>query len=197
MSKPQSSRKRILRAGTLLLGAVLSTATALAQDKPLKESQVTERALVEALAPRPAEAPPAPAVPASAADGDVTRGFKLAPAAPPPRKQSILITFNTNSADLLPSTRKMLEIVARALQSERLAALKVVVEGHADPRGDEAGNRRLSQARAQSVVDYLVREQRIPAERLTAVGKGSSELMNRAVPTAPENRRVSLVTQAQ
>jgi len=188
----RATPRSILCTSLLLVGVALVSASAVAADKPLKESAVTERALIEALAPVPAPAA------APSPDGDVTRGFKLAPAAPaPPRKQSILITFDTNSAELLPRTKEMLAIVAKALKSERLAAQKVVVEGHADPRGAEAANQRLSSARAQSVVDYLVSQQGIGADRLTAVGKGSAELMNGRLPSAPENRRVSLVTQGQ
>ena len=162
-----------------------------AQDKPLKESEVTERGLIEALAPRAGDAAP----PAGAQASDFARGFR--PAAVPaaaPRRQSILMTFDTDSAELRPATRGMLDVVARALLSDRLASLAVAIEGHADPRGDEAHNLRLSQARAESVVTYLVQRHGIAAQRLQPVGKGSAELLNLAVPSAAENRRVSIVT---
>ena len=41
---------------------------------------------------------------------------------------------------------------------------------------------------------YLVKTRGILPERLTAVGKGSSEPLNRERIDAPENRRVTIVT---
>lgn len=168
-------------------------AAAPGQDKPLKESEVTERALIEALAPGAGDG----AAPAGAQASDFARGFRPA-AAPAPaaasRRQSILMTFDTDSAELRPATRSMLDVVARALLSDRLASLAVAIEGHADPRGDAAHNLRLSQARAESVVAYLVQRHGIAGERLQPIGKGSAELLNPAVPSAAENRRVSIVT---
>lgn len=52
----------------------------------------------------------------------------------------------------------------------------------------------LSQQRAQAVVDYLTQQDGIAAERLSAVGKGSSEPLNTRNLAAPENRRVTIVT---
>jgi outer membrane protein OmpA-like peptidoglycan-associated protein len=115
------------------------------------------------------------------------------PSAPAP-SASLLITFETNSAQLTPQARKSLEVVGRALKSEKLADFRFSIEGHADPRGTEAANLRLSQARAESVVAYLVDSQSIDRARLKAVGKGQSELMNVSNPIAPENRRVTIKT---
>lgn len=189
--KSRRPSRRLLTSIAALACAAMGVA--LAQDKPLKESEVTQRALVEALAPR---APDALAATSGAGAGDLSRGFKLA-APQPARRQSILITFATDSAELLPRTKSMLDVVAKALQSDKLANLSMAIEGHADPRGDEDHNLRLSQARAESVVAYLVNERNIPPERLRAVGKGSTELLNRNDPAAAENRRVSIVTQSQ
>ena len=107
---------------------------------------------------------------------------------------SLLITFVTNSAELTSAAQSSLDIVARALQAERLAEFKFAVEGHADPRGSDEYNLRLSQARAASVVDYLVARHHIDRDRLKPIGKGNTELANAARPTAPENRRVTIVT---
>lgn len=46
------------------------------------------------------------------------------------------------------------------------------IEGHTDNVGTEADNQKLSQQRAQSVVDYLATEHRIARQRLTAIGYG-------------------------
>ena len=163
----------------------------------LKGAQVTESALIDALALDPPEI---------AASGATTRGFRPATARPgepakperPPNpnagRASLLITFPTNSADLTADTQVMLDTLARALESDKLAGFGFKVEGHADARGEADKNLKLSQLRAESVADYLVSKHGILPERLTAVGKGSSELLNKAQIDAPENRRVTIVT---
>jgi len=188
------SISRLLSA-LLLAGAVLLPAHAAdATDAPvLKDKQVTESALIDALA---IEAP-------QAASGG-TRGFK--PAAPgtgaaatPPKpagpgKANLLITFNTNSATLTGESQAMLDTVGKALQSDALAGLTFRVEGHADARGDADANKKLSQQRAESVVGYLVSKHGVLPERLQPQGKGAAEPLNKERVDAPENRRVTIVT---
>ncbi|MCL4699388.1 MAG: OmpA family protein, partial [Burkholderiaceae bacterium] len=84
-----------------------------------------------------------------------------------------------------------------AKTSERRAGVRFTLEGHADPRGSEDHNQRLSQARAESVRDYLISRHGLDARRVDAVGKGSSNLMNKTQIAAPENRRVTIVSQTQ
>ena len=108
---------------------------------------------------------------------------------------SILVTFVTNSADLTPSAKGALDVLAAAMKSEKLASVKFTIEGHADPRGSEELNLKLSQARADSVRTYLTSSHGLAAERVNAVGKGSSALMKPSDPAAPENRRVTIVAQ--
>lgn len=55
---------------------------------------------------------------------------------------------------------------------------------------------RLSQARAESVVNYLV-SRSVTRERLEAVGKGETELAKPDNPEAAENRRVKIRTVGQ
>ena len=159
----------------------LAPAICLAQSgKVVHEKDVNEAALVNMLTPEPQVR---------------TRSIRVtrdAPPAPPP-SASLLITFETNSAQLTPQARKSLEVVGRALRSDRLSEFRFAIEGHADPRGTEAGNLRLSQARAESVAAYLATQQ-VDRARLNPVGKGHAELMNKAEPTAPENRRVTIKT---
>jgi len=109
-------------------------------------------------------------------------------------RASLLIEFETNSSALTDAARKQLDVVGRALNTSRLAAFHFTVEGHADPRGSPTANLRLSQARAESVRDYLVHSQNVATARLTPLGKGDREPLNRANPAAPENRRVTFVT---
>jgi outer membrane protein OmpA-like peptidoglycan-associated protein len=124
-----------------------------------------------------------------------TLGARPAQAAQParPSSVSVLITFNTNSAILTPSARAALDQIGKALGKNQLADLNFVLEGHADPRGTDELNQRLSQERAESVVQYLVSSHGINANRLKPVGKGAQELLKPEQPTAPENRRVTFV----
>jgi outer membrane protein OmpA-like peptidoglycan-associated protein len=151
----------------------------------LKEGQVDADSLVDALAPKPPVR---------------TRSIRIvrddvgsAAVSPKPAKVSLLITFDTNSANLTPGAKQSLDVVGQALSSDKLAAARFAIEGHADPRGVAAANLKLSQLRAESVRDYLADSAHIDRARLEAVGKGDSELMNKANPGAPENRRVTIV----
>jgi outer membrane protein OmpA-like peptidoglycan-associated protein len=182
-----------------LLAALLGASPwALAQTAApvLSNAQVTEDVLVDALAIETA-------LPDEAASG-ATRGFRpaarpgtssAAPARPAaPGKASLLITFATGSAELTPETIGVLQTVAKALQSDRLAGFAFRIEGHADPRGTPEFNLKLSEERARSVVTYLTAKLGVLPERLQPVGKGSTELLNLQQPDAVENRRVTIVT---
>ena len=183
-------------AGALALPAAHAQAPAqgTAPAPVLKNSQVTEDALVDALAID---------VPETAASG-ATRGFRPAaraggstfqPAKPAaPGKANLLITFATGSAELTPETIKVLETVAKALQSDKLAGFAFRIEGHADPRGSSDYNLKLSEERAQSVASYLTNKLGVLPERIQPVGKGSAELLNPGQPAAQENPRVTIVT---
>ena len=52
---------------------------------------------------------------------------------------------------------------------------RVVVSGHTSSRGDDEANRALSQARAEAVVAFIVREFAMDADRLRAIGYGASD----------------------
>ena len=180
------------------LAALLATGAAQSQERVLREGQVTQQALIDALAPAGA---------ASGADEGVrTRSWKpgvrpaaavagAAAAAAQPGRASILVTFVTNSSDLTADAKRALDVLAGAMKSERLASQRFTIEGHADPRGSDELNLKLSQARADSVRGYLTGSHGLAGERVNAVGKGSAALMNPSEPAAPENRRVTIVAQ--
>lgn len=175
-------------------------------DTILRGKDITEKNLIEALTPAPAGAPE------DAAEEPVRlRSIRVqrdAPTAKPgdsavkaaakatekKASASLLITFETNSADLTPRAKSSLDVVAKALQADKLAEFKFAIEGHADPRGQAELNMSLSQARAESVVAYLAEQHGISRERLKPVGKGATELVNTQRVDAPENRRVTITT---
>lgn len=171
----------------LLVGACVAGPLQ-AQEKVMSEAQVTEQGLIEALTPRPGDGAPSrsfrPGVAGAAA---------AAAAVAPPARAGILVTFVINSAELTAGARQALDVLAAAMKSEKLAKVHFTIEGHADPRGSDELNLRLSQARADSVRAYLMASHGLNAQRVDAVGKGSTALLKPADPTAPENRRVSIV----
>ena len=171
-----------MKKSVLVFGSVLFALTpaAFAQTgKVINEKDVNEASLVDMLTPPP-----------------VTRSIKVTrdqpPAAPP--SASLLITFETNSSQLTPQAKQSLEVVGRALKSQKLSDFRFAIEGHADPRGKADANLKLSQSRAESVAAFLAEQQQIDKGRLQPVGKGSSELMNTSNVAAPENRRVTIKT---
>jgi outer membrane protein OmpA-like peptidoglycan-associated protein len=106
-----------------------------------------------------------------------------------------LVRYATGSARLRARDAQRLAMAASAI-GQLPPEATIEVHGHADATGDEARNVALSRARAEGVVEALVRLG-VPRERLRAVGHGSSEPM---VPDAPRdrwrNRRVALAVAA-
>lgn len=167
----------------------------------LKEEDISEQAITNALVPH-AALPNEPAANESA-DRTETLGIRVRDSAAMPdtsagpttaASANLLITFTSNSAKLTRSARVALDKVARALKSSQLSPYRFRVEGHADPRGSAPANLKLSESRAKAVVEYLTDEGGVPSIRLTPVGKGSAEPLNVQNATAPENRRVTIVT---
>lgn len=102
------------------------------------------------------------------------------------------VVFQTNRADLKSgATRKLLPFVA-FLRTH--SADNVVIEGHTDNTGGSDSNLDLSNRRAQSVRDFLVREG-ISGERITTAGLG--EQFPLAANETPAgrllNRRVEMI----
>jgi outer membrane protein OmpA-like peptidoglycan-associated protein len=105
-----------------------------------------------------------------------------------------MITFETQSSSLTADSKRILDNLAIALNSDQLARFRFNIEGHADARGSSERNLTLSQQRAQAVRDHLVGRRQIDPARLIALGKGDTEQLNKDQPSAAENRRVRIVT---
>ncbi|HRF13934.1 MAG: OmpA family protein [Candidatus Accumulibacter phosphatis] len=153
----------------------------------LRPEEINERALIDMLAPETAARPARP----KSRSINVMRE-ESSPTASKPAAASLLIIFETNSATLTPKGKQSLDVVGRALNSEKLVPFSFTIEGHSDPRGGDELNLKLSQARAESVVGYLSDSHQVERSRLKPVGKGPTELLNPARPDAPENRRVTI-----
>lgn len=81
------------------------------------------------------------------------------------------VTFKAGSAELVPSSLKTLNMAIDGLKRNPKA--KVEVEGHTSSEGSEELNQKLSEDRANSVREYMIKKG-LPAERVTAVGYGPS-----------------------
>ncbi len=82
------------------------------------------------------------------------------------------IHFMVNSAVIRQESHGLLGRLTQLLK-EHPEYIHIEVQGHTDERGPEWYNEKLSQARADSVMKFLV-DHGIAADRLTAVGFGSS-----------------------
>ena len=99
--------------------------------------------------------------------------------------------FETNSAKLGSGSQAQLENLAKILKAYPNATVKV--GGYTDNVGSEARNKRLSQARAESVRDALVRFG-ISASRVDAEGYGSKHPVadNSTDDGRQRNRRIAI-----
>ena len=81
--------------------------------------------------------------------------------------------FEQGKAELSEEAKFVLHDLAKEMQKHPEVKLQIV--GHTSAEGDAEVNQKLSEARAQAAVDFLVGHGGIAVERLEAVGKGSSE----------------------
>lgn len=82
----------------------------------------------------------------------------------------------------------ILELQRAAKFIKRYNPIKVRVEGHTDTDGDSGINLDLSQARAQSVKDYLVSQEEIDEDTLIPIGYGESKPLVDDVKGSPSER---------
>ncbi len=108
-------------------------------------------------------------------------------------QETMAVTFRVNSAVLLPEAKRQLDDFAtKALAS---SGYMIEVSGHTDSTGSDAKNMRLSRDRAESVVEYLTVNHKIPARRfITPMGYGKSEAVadNSTAGGRAQNRRVEV-----
>jgi OOP family OmpA-OmpF porin len=100
------------------------------------------------------------------------------------------VHFDTNRSIVLLDSQPLLWRVARLI-IKHPEYTRIEVDGYADERGEESYNQKLSEARARSVRELLVRYG-VSRERLTAVGFGTSNprLSEKSDKAYRQNRRV-------
>jgi len=104
-----------------------------------------------------------------------------------------MVYFKHGSSELSPESQDKLKTLADTILNEK--GYMVEVTGYASSDGDESYNRRLSQRRADSVIQYLAENFRIPLRRfITSFGYGEKQPVadNTTRAGRAENRRVEV-----
>jgi outer membrane protein OmpA-like peptidoglycan-associated protein len=185
-----------------LLAATVTAGAAVAQEvKDLTGNDPTEEQLIEILKPKEGLdglgdargvgiAPPRAKCTLKRPDG--SRGVGLKPISD---VAAIRILFAFNSAEVLPEAGRALDTLGRALASQALAPSCFQIKGHTDSIGSDSYNDRLSQRRAEVVVQYLSTHFNIEPDRLDAIGLGKRHPIadNSTEEGRSHNRRVEIV----
>jgi OmpA-OmpF porin, OOP family len=105
------------------------------------------------------------------------------------------IYFDTGKSAIKPESAQAIGEIAKLLKSD--PALKIHVVGHTDNVGGVDANIALSKARAEAVLQSLIRDHGIAADRLNAYGCGQFAPLasNDTEEGRAKNRRVELVKQ--
>jgi outer membrane protein OmpA-like peptidoglycan-associated protein len=103
------------------------------------------------------------------------------------------VHFETDSTKLVPSSAAYLRRLSRALADNRHLFERVSVVGHADQRGTEPHNLKLSRRRAQAIRNVLATSG-LKSTQIHFEGRGESELLSRSMASMSlqRNRRVQL-----
>lgn len=161
--------------------------------KRVKSVVVEPQQEVVAVVPPPPPPPPAPVPPPPPAPAPP-------PPPPPPVQKTVSITldveFDTAKSVIKKKYHNSIKKVADLMQ--QYPGINVVIEGHTDNVDvfkNPANNIRLSQARADSVRQYLIDNFSIDASRITAVGYGPDRPVagNDTEEGRKKNRRVEAV----
>lgn len=94
--------------------------------------------------------------------------------APATVTKPVIVNFNTGQAALTKRAEKIIDTdMVPFIENNGSAYFEI--SGNTDSTGNAAINNRLSQARADAVVEYLVRQWEFPRERFKIVGNGSDK----------------------
>ena len=118
----------------------------------------------------------------------VEEGLAVASTAP----DAFTVFFNFDSADLLPDQEQTLDAIAAATKIGK--KVRLVLSGHADRAGPKGYNLILSQLRAVSIENALLR-QGVPKDKIaiTALGETRPRVSTPDGTREPRNRRVEII----
>jgi OOP family OmpA-OmpF porin len=103
------------------------------------------------------------------------------------------IKFPVGQAVIMPENYQLLSKVQRAINE--FEGPSAVIEGHTDSTGSKEINDTLSQQRADAVMNYLISNETIPANKVVAQGYGSEKpVASNATPEGrAANRRIDVI----
>ena len=121
----------------------------------------------------------------------VDKTFGKALAAQPILPSRFRFYFKSDSDELTDASKPELEKLFDDIK--RRDSYRIEVIGHTDRMGEDKYNAKLSLARAEAIAQFLI-GRGIPADRITATGRGERDPL---IPTAdekpePRNRRVEI-----
>ena len=101
--------------------------------------------------------------------------------------------FPVGKSVIMPDNYNLLSKVQKAIRT--FDDPRVIVEGHTDTTGSNEVNMLLSQQRAEAVREYLIANQTLPPDSITAVGYGSERPLASNATTAGRaiNRRIDIL----
>jgi len=134
----------------------------------------------------------------------------LPPEPPPPEKPKRVVVkdnsieinekiqFDVNKATIREESSSLLKEIADTIKANPHIK-KISIEGHASAEGDAKKNQRLSQDRAKSVMEYLIKNHAIPKTMLTSQGFGITKPIadNDSESGREKNRRVEFIITEQ
>jgi outer membrane protein OmpA-like peptidoglycan-associated protein len=103
------------------------------------------------------------------------------------------LTFDSGASQIRPESFDLLAKVERAI--DVFPRSELIIEGHTDSHGGDDFNQQLSQARAESVQQYMINAMRIPTYRLIATGYGETRPVasNETESGRARNRRIDII----
>jgi OOP family OmpA-OmpF porin len=108
-------------------------------------------------------------------------------------KADLTLNFKSGSSQISPDDQAKLKQLAQSATS--LKGYIITVKGYADSTGNAAMNTRLSQDRAQAVIDCLIQQGGIPIRHVVApgaYGETNAVASNETASGRAENRRVEV-----
>ena len=104
---------------------------------------------------------------------DFVKDFALTPVKAEIRFPAVL--YELGKAELKPESKDSLNFLYQTLMDN--PGIVIELQAHTDSRGADDKNQTLSEARAQSCVDYLANEKKVPLARLMSKGWGEKKLL--------------------
>ncbi|HEY8375647.1 MAG TPA: OmpA family protein [Nannocystis sp.] len=87
------------------------------------------------------------------------------------------IQFDFDKATIRPESDSLMQEIIAVIKANPHIK-KIAIEGHTSSEGSEKHNLKLSDARANAVMDYLVTKGGLPKEMFTAKGYGATRLIS-------------------